>query len=183
MNINQKLKPQGFFTLKHFRNDVLLNEEKTSNIVVTEGLDYIGAVSYGAYAKQNTWYLALFGDNTTPLANDTASGTNIVIGSGGSGTGVALRLGEIKTEIDEAVRPTWTPDSGNDGASSSNSIAPAEFTIATGTTDLDVYGGFMVSSNVQTGAAGVLLAAAKFTTARVVQADDVLQLTYTIELT
>lgn len=171
MKVLQNMKPAGVFTLKHFRDGKQIGENViTPNTVVTEGKDYMADLAYNNSDTQETaWYLALFGNNLTVDVTDTAAT-------------IAARLAELNSEIDEANRPTWTPNSTvpNTGAVSSNSENPAVFTMGV---DDTVYGAYFISSNVKAGTAGVLLAGSNFSTSRVVLAADVLQLTYSITLT
>jgi len=182
MKIEQGLNPHGVFTLKHFRDGKLIHEEQTDNIVVTEGKDYIAAVSYEGFAQKSNFYLAMFGENLSPQADDTASGTNAVHPDV-VGTAVATRLGELgDAELIETARQVWTGDAANNGASSSNSDAPAVYTMQA---DDTIYGAYMISSSTQggEGATDILLAAANFGTPRAVFATDLIQLVYEIQLT
>lgn len=170
MKIEQQVGWKGIFTLKHFRDGKLIGEDEVTNLITTEGKDYIADLSYNNNDTQETsWYLALFGNNLSPVVGDTAAL-------------VAARLGELDAEIVETNRPQWVKNSltPNTGASSSNSESPATFTAATNDT---IYGAYMVSSNALSGTTGVLLAASSFSTTRSVLTDDILQLTYEIQLT
>lgn len=138
------------------------------NLPTTEGLDYIADLCYNnSDTQEANWYLALFGNNLAPVVGDTAAL-------------VAARLGELNAEITNANRPQWTPNAGNNGASSSNSESPAVFTMASNDT---IYGAYKISSNTKAGTTGVLFAAALFVDVRSPLAGDVLQLVYETELT
>jgi len=169
MKINQALKPAGVFVLKHFREGEQVGEDIISlNLVTTEGKDYMSDTFLNnAAIAQTSWYLALYGNNLSPAETDTAAT-------------VASRLGELAVEIQETNRPGWTANAGNTGASSSNSDAPGVFTMVAND---DIYGAYLISSNVKSGTQGVLLAVSKFGTSRTVELADVLQLTYEIRLT
>jgi len=191
MKIEQKVGWKGIFTLKQYRNcafrhdtgevilgkdgtplgaDLVGTEEKDINLITTEGKDYIADLAYNNNDTQEAnWYLALFGNNLAPVVGDTAAL-------------VAARLGELNAEIVETNRPQWVKNTltPNTGLSSSNSESPATFTAAT---DDTIYGAYMISNNVLAGTTGVLLAASSFSTTRSVLTDDILQLTYEIQLT
>jgi len=164
----ENIKHKGIFTLEHFRDGELIGSDKFENLIVTEGKNYVANSAYNnKIAAQPNWFVALYGNNVAPSDSLTAAD-------------VASILGELNTEVAEATRPAWTPNAGNSGASSSNSEAVAVFTM---TQDDTVYGAFFVSNSTKAGTTGTLLAASAFSPSRAVQTNDVLQLTYEIQLT
>jgi len=165
----ESIKHKGIFRLEHFRNGEKINEDIFSeNLIVIEGKNYLSNSAYNnVTAAQPNWFVALYGNNVAP--SDTLTGAN-----------VASILGELNTEVSEATRPVWVPNGSNTGASSSNSEAVAVFTM---TQDDTVYGAFFVSNSTKAGTTGTLLAASAFSPSRSVQTNDVLQLTYEIQLT
>lgn len=141
------------------------------NLVVTEGLNHILAVTLGATAKTATWYLAPFAGNVTPAATWTAAG---------SGTDFATNASEF-INYDETARPEFI-----DGAVSAGSIdnlaSKAEITIGADTATQDtIWGVGLLSSAVKnSSSSGVLLSAAKLASSRANLLDgDVIALGYT----
>ena len=183
MQAKDGLRPHGIFKLKHFRDGKLIHEEETNNIVVTEGKDYMEAVALEGFTPKTAWYLAMFTGNTAPVVADTA-GTQNAVHPDAVGTPIATRLVEAvnPTHIVETVRQAWTPNAANEASSSSNSDAPAVYTM---NADDIIYGAYMISSATQAGVAetDVVLAAASFSTPRSVFDTDLIQLVYEIILT
>jgi len=164
----ESLKHKGIFTLDHYRDGKLLGTDSFENLIVTEGKDYVANSAYNnQVASQPNWFVALYGNNVAPSESLTAAT-------------VASILGELNTEVSEATRPAWAPNATNNGSSSSNSDAVAVFTM---TQDDTVYGAFFISNSTKGGTTGTLLAASAFSPSRAVQTNDVLQLTYEIQLT
>lgn len=167
MNVKDSTGWKGVFTAKIFRDGELIDTQVSSNLITTEGKNYIANLAYNNSDTQEAlWYLGLFGNNLAPASNDTAAG-------------VAARLGELDAEYSETTRPQWTPNAANTGLLSKNSDAPANFTMASADA---IYGAFMISDSAKVGVAGVLLAASNFAV-RNVEISDIIQLTYQIELT
>lgn len=163
---------KGVFTLKHFRDGKQIGEDVISdNLVTTEGRDYIANIAYngnGASA-QNIWYVALYKNNVTPAAGDSSSD-------------VIAKYGELSAELVNATRPVWVPNDGNSGSSSSNSDSVATFTMDAGAASTTIYGALFISTSGKASATGILMAASAFTPSRTVLANDVLNLTYEIQL-
>jgi hypothetical protein len=89
--------------------------------------------------------------------------------------GVAL---ESTTEYSETTRPAWVT-TGVATKTISNTAAPATFTFTSATT---IQGAFMSSSSVKGGGTGVLAAASKFTSAKVMAISDSLTVSYTLTI-
>lgn len=149
-------------------NDDLSTLEITPNLVVDEGLDYILDTALSGGAAVATWYVSLFKNNRSPVAGDTAATF--------SGVGVANEI--TGSDVTEGARPTWV-EAGVSSGSITNSASPAVFTSAGA---LTAYGAFMQSTSVFGDTSGKLLAATRFTTARVLAATDILNITYTISI-
>lgn len=172
MKVLEKGSWKGVFTLEHFRDGKKIGEDIVStNLVTTAGLDYIAGAAYGgdAVSAQATWYLALYGNNVSPAAGDTS-----VV--------VVTKYGELDSQLTNATRPIWTPNAGNTGASSSNSDSPAVFTMDAGAAATTLYGAMFISTSGKVSATGILMAASEFASSREVLANDVLNLTYTVQL-
>jgi hypothetical protein len=165
---NVEYKVGGVFRFEHIRDGKVIDSWDTSNIVVNQGLNYIldAALSNGVIIP--TWYIGLFKNNYTPIATDVKATF--------TGSGVA---NEATTEYSETIRPTWV-DAGAASQSISNSASPAVFTFASAVT---IYGALMTSTNTKGDTAGTLLAAAKFTTSKVMAIADQLNISYIISAT
>lgn len=135
------------------------------NRLVNEGLLHMLGVTLSNTAQKAAWYTALFSANVTPTATMT-------------GASWVADLTEF-TNYDEAARPEWV-----EGTPANNSISntnnKAAFTIATG--GGTVNGAVLVSSQTKEGVSGILMAAAKFSASRTLQATDVLNIGYTVSL-
>jgi len=137
------------------------------NIVVDEGLIYILNTSIGAVAQEASWFVAIFKNNYTPVAGDTAALF--------PGVGVA---DEASAEYDEGTRPAYTPN-GTTSTVITNSSSPAAFTM---NTTVSIYGAHMMSNSTKAGTTGSLCAAAKFSAVRALVSADVLNVTYQLTI-
>jgi len=156
----------GFFEHELTRNGESLGVERDKNLVVDEGLNHILNVVLGATAKVSTWYVDIFnGSGYTPAAADVH-------------TGIEAAAGDF-TGYDEATRPEYI-DVPSTAESMTNTASPAVFTINTGDT---IYGAFISSTSGKSDGTGVLLASSTFTASRAVLSADVLNVTYTLNIT
>jgi len=157
------LRVGGTFEGQIVRGGEVIEEFADSNLVVNEGLNKLLDVMFHADTQISTWYLGLFEGNYTPTATLTA------------GT-VAATATEC-TAYDEAARPQY-----NEAAASAQSITNsgnrATFTF---NATKSVYGAFLISNSTKGGTVGTLFAAARFSTAKNVEAADELLLTYTFD--
>lgn len=166
--------PDGLFMPKErvFIGGVFYNslnggplEGPDRNLVVTEGRNHILNTVFNNQAQNATWYVALFSNNVTPQATWTGANFN-------------ANAGEF-TGYSEATRPEYNEAAASAGALD-NFASKASFTITAAGT---VYGGAILSSSAKAGTGGVLAASARFSNARAVEIDDVLQIGYQITLT
>lgn len=143
------------------RDKRTIDEFACDNIVVNQGLNYLLGASLGAQAVVTAWYIALFSNNYTILASDTASN-------------ISASAGEV-TQYTAGVRQTWSsaPPSSQ---SITNSATQASFTF---NASLTVYGAFLISSSAINGTSGTLFSGAQFGSPKAVVSSDILQLTYT----
>ena len=139
-------------------------KESIHNLVVNEGLDDVLDVYFKAGTQSTTWYLAIFGSDSTPAGGWTYA------------TPVCTEF----TNYDEATREEWI-----EGAittqSLDNAASPAEFTCTSGTNT--IYGAFMVnvSTKGDTGSgSGIMFSAARFTSSRPFNAAEVLKIVVTV---
>lgn len=137
--------------------------EADSNLVVTEGINYILGASLGAATAQPTFYIALFSGNVTPASTWTAA--TVVAGA------------TEFTNYNEANRVVWNESAPTAGAVN-NDASPAVFTISTG--GGTVRGAFLISSAAKSATTGVLICAARFGTDKVMAAAEELRVKYGI---
>jgi hypothetical protein len=151
----------GRFLGRIIRARRVIDEFECENIVVNQGLNYLLGAALGAQAVVTAWYIALFANNYTILASDTAAN-------------IAASSGEV-TQYTAGVRQTWSsaPPSAQ---SISNSATQASYTF---NASLTVYGAFMISSSAINGTSGTLFSGAQFGSPKAVVSSDILQLTYT----
>jgi hypothetical protein len=162
----------GYFFIQAHRNGELLWTEEGANIITNEGLTYLNGVALTAVTQKTAWYLALFqdaGDAAGTLPTFSAAMTYDV---------------PVETEVtayDETPRQTWTGVAGSAGVST-NSAAPAVFTISTNSTY--VSGVALMSVNTKgdhTGGAGNYFFSGKaFAAVRTLQDNDTITITYSI---
>lgn len=160
----------GLFLVEHWRPEKsgklkLLDVSPARNLVVNQGLNHIlDAVLHGS-AQVTTWYIGIFEGNYTPVAGDTAAGFPAAATE--------------STAYAEATRVAY-----NEGAAASqsttNSGSAAVFTINATKT---MYGAFLSSASAKSATTGTLFAATKFAAARSVINADLLNITYTFNLT
>ncbi len=151
----------------YFDHDVNgLDRRFDKNLWTTEGRNHTLDVVVGATSKLSTWYLAPFNGNVTVVdtwtaANFTANSTEF-------------------TAYDETARVVWTPASAASG-SVNNTASRAAFTISTGGGTIRGFG--FISASAKSATTGVLVAAARLASDRVLSATDVLNVGYTLTLT
>src|SRR3972149_5905604 len=95
-------------------DSIVLSVEDVTNLIPTEGLNYMLGTALTGVAQSSTWYVALFEGNYTPV-----------------GTVTAATFPSAATECTaytEASRVTWTPGSISAG-SVSNTASKAVFTM------------------------------------------------------
>jgi len=151
----------GRFLGRIIRASQVIDEFDVENIVVNQGLNYLLGAALGAQSVVTAWYIALFSNNYTILASDTAAT-------------ISANAGEV-TQYTAGVRQTWSsaPPSAQ---SISNSATQASFTF---NASLTVYGAFLISSSAINGTSGTLFSGAQFGSPKAVVSSDILQLTYT----
>lgn len=137
------------------------------NLIPTQGLNHIldnidGGTTVAA------WYIGLFKGNYTPLATD-------------EGDSWAADATEFE-DYDEGERQEWITAAAAAG-SKSNAASKAEFTIAEGIVNQSIYGAALAQAQPLLGNTGKLLSIARFGSARVVNATDVLVVQFTLTLT
>ena len=157
---------RGRFIVECFRKGKLIWKEDVSNIITNEGLDAVLDIMLHASTQITVWYCTLVETDTTPAAGQT----------------YAVPVYTESTSYDEATRPEY-----NEAASSSQSITnsanKAVFTISATKTMYGasiVGGGSAPTTKGDTAGGGTLFCYAKFATARPVEDNDIINLTYTL---
>lgn len=155
---------QGKFIVEIIRNGKVIEREEVPNVVTIEGKNYLMKLGISNQETSKSWYVGLIGANVTPSEADTAS----------SALGTTGSYQEI-TAYSETTRPSYNASFSNNAVS--NSSSPASFTISSSVT---AYGAFITSTNTKQDNNGILLCASKFATAKNLDANDVINITYTI---
>jgi hypothetical protein len=143
-----------------------MDEQRDSNLIVTEGINYLLNVGLGgvSQAQLPTWYLAPFTGNYTPVAGETAS----------SFTGQTTEL----TAYTEAARQEYVEVPSTAG-SMTNTASRAAFSI---TSSVTIYGAGLLSEQTLSSQAGTLLSVVRFTASRALVNGDTFELGYTVTL-
>jgi hypothetical protein len=151
----------GRFLGRIIRERRVIDEFECENIVVNQGLNYLLGAALGAQSVMTAWYIALFANNYTILASDTAAT-------------ISANAGEV-TQYTAGIRQAWNsaPPSAQ---SITNAANQASFTFNASVT---VYGAFLISSSAINGTSGTLFSGSQFGSAKPVVNTDILQLTYT----
>lgn len=156
-----KLAVGGFFHVEHFRENELIDEFNTENLVVNEGLDHVLNTVLHAGGQITTWYLGLFEGNYTPTSALTAA--------------TVTASSTESTAYDETTRQEYV-EAASSGQSVTNAASKATFTM---NATKNIYGAFLVSASAKSATTGTLMSAARFSAAKAVVAADQLLLTYT----
>lgn len=156
-----KVSVGGVFKGQLIRNGVVIDEFEEHNLVVNEGLNNLLSVYFNAGAQTTTWYLGIFKGNYTPVATVTAA--------------TITSASTEATEYASSTRPEYV-EAAPASQSITNSASRASFVFNAA---INVYGAFLVSSNVKSGTSGVLFSAARFSSVKAVEIGDELLLTYT----
>lgn len=146
-------------------DSVVLSTEDVSNIIPTEGLDYVVGAALKGVSQISSWFIALFEGNYTPVAGVTAA--------------TFPAAATESTAYAETNRVAWTGGAVS-GGSVSNTASKAVFTMNATKT---IYGIAQTSLLTKSGTTGTLVSVARFAAAKSVVADDILNVTSTITLT
>lgn len=134
-------------------------EETTHNVIPLEGLNFNQSVMFKGAVPVPTWYMGVFEGNYFPNANTKAS-----------------TIAAEATECSTYELPTRVEF--NEGAVSNgavdNSLNPALFTI-NGLATKTLYGGFIGSASAKGAITGVLISAVRFSSPKVLDPGDTLQ--------
>ena len=147
------------------REGKLIDEWDFDNVITNQGLVVMLNMMFAGGSVVSNWYLALFANNYTPTASDTASS-------------IISNAGEF-TSYSGGARPAFTPAAATTTPSINNSASQASYTF-TGSGTL--VGGFLISSATPGSNSGVLYSAAQFGASKSVASTDQLSITYTTGL-
>ncbi len=157
----------GLVKLQHFRQGKLICEMPFGkNIWTTQGMAWALNVLFGSTPKPTAIYGGIFKNNVTPALGDTA----------------AVKLG-ASGDYGECQDADYSPATNRPGyitvntttATITNSASPLSFTMVQAFT---IYGAFLTTRQAKTDTTGVLVCAKKLASARVVEAADVIAITY-----
>lgn len=157
--------PMGVFEVEHRRKGDLLERVAGSNVIPTEGLNYLLDCAVHGSAQVLTWYMALFEGNVNPAA--TYTGANFTLNA------------TETTAYAETTRVPYQEGAAAAGVTD-NAANRAIFTMNAIKT---IYGGALLSTAPKSDTTGKLLAAAKFPAPRNVEPTDELSVKYTLTLT
>jgi hypothetical protein len=147
------------------------DERIDHNLIPDAGILSILNVYFGATAKINAFYLALFSGAVNPPANLTAAN-------------FAATMTEITSNTEgysQVTRPQFVSSPASAGTIG-NLSNKAQFSIVC-TTSITVNGAAMLSDNTKGGTAGVLPSCSRFASARTLFNGDTFELGYTVTLT
>jgi hypothetical protein len=151
----------GVFDCELIRGGEVIDAWKTPNLVVNEGLNALLDIMFHGSTQITTWYIGLFEANYTPVATVTAA--------------TITAASTECTAYDEATRVAY-----NEAAASSQSITnSANKATFTFNDTKSIYGAFLVSASAKSATSGTLFSAAQFSSAKAVEDDDQLLVTYT----
>ena len=140
----------------------------TKNLIPTQGLNHILDVAIADDTKLNTFYLALYSGNYTPIAGLTAA----------SFTADSTEITSGAEGYSQATRVAWVPANPSAGVID-NYASKAAFTIVTAST-LSINGAGLISASTKGATTGVIISAAKFATTRTENNGNVYNLGYRI---
>jgi hypothetical protein len=146
-------------------DSVVLSIEDVTNLIPTEGLNYLLGAGLTGVAQLSSWFIALFEGNYTPVAGVTAA--------------TFPAAATESTAYDEATRVAWVPGTIS-GGSVSNTASKAVFTM---NATKAIYGIAQSSASAKGATTGVLVSVARFAAVKNVVATDVLNVTSTLTAT
>ena len=151
------------YNIEHIsRSGQVLSVERVHNLCPTEGLNHLLSIVAAGGSQIATWYCGIFEGDYTPIAGNVMA----------TFSGLATE----STAYTEATRPEWVEAAPAAGVIT-NAASKAVFTINATKT---FYGAFLSSSSVKGGTTGVLLSAARFSTAKAMASGEILRITGSI---
>jgi len=156
------------WTWEHFRGGKLIDQWEYDNVCTDEGLDHMLDSTFDAATQITAWYVEIFESDTTPDGDTT----------------YAVPVYTPSTSYDEATRPVYTAAAAASQVTT-NAASKAVFTISATKTIYGaalVGGGAAATTKGDVAGGGTLFSASKFTAAKAVVDDDVLNVTIAITL-
>lgn len=147
------------YEVEHIRAGQVIGRETIHNLMPTEGLNHVAGVVAKGVTQVPTWYIGLFEGNYSPVAGDTAATFPA------AATECAAYTPATRVEFNEGSVASGGVD---------NTANRAEFAF---TANKTVYGAFMASGQAKGAVTGTLLSAARFSSPKTVQVDDILRIT------
>jgi hypothetical protein len=141
------------------RHGIVTDREVIHNLQPIEGLNHMMGVTFKSTVQVATWYIGLYEGNYTPTPDITAATIS------GLATECVAYTPAQRVEFNEGAVATGAVD---------NSANKAIFTF---TSPKTIYGGFIISSSVRNGTAGVIISAVRFTSPKVLDTDGTLSVT------
>lgn len=154
------LKVGGVFHGRIIRAGKIIDEWFDHNLVTNEGLNYLLDVMFNGTSATNTWYIAPFEGNYTPIAGDTAA--------------TFPSSATECTAYSQSTRVAYVPAAAA-AQNVTNSASPATFTFNATKT---IYGASLNTVSTKSATTGKLFAAARFSSSKSVVSSDQLLLTY-----
>lgn len=153
---------------EHIRDGVVIDQWDYDNVCSDEGLNHMLDVTFHGSTQISPWYVEIFESDTTPDGNTT----------------YAVPVYTPSTAYDEATRPEYVEAAAATKVTT-NSANKAVFTISATKTIYGaalVGGGAAASTKGNTAGGGTLFSAGKFSSAKNVVDNDVLNVTISVTL-
>ena len=166
--LNHGIKLTAHWEWEHFRGGKLIDQWEYDNVCTDEGLDHMLDSTFDAATQITAWYVEIFESDTTPDGDTT----------------YAVPVYTPSTSYDEATRPVYTAAAAASQVTT-NAASKAVFTISATKTIYGaalVGGGAAATTKGDVAGGGTLFSASKFTAAKAVVDDDVLNVTIAITL-
>jgi len=166
--LNQGINLTAHWEWEHFRAGKLIDKWEYDNVCTDEGLDHMLDVTFHGVTPISPWYVEIFEDDVTPDGATT----------------YAVPVYTPSTAYDEATRPEYV-EAAAASKVTTNAASKAVFTISATKT---IYGAALVGGETDgdtkgdVAGGGTLFSASKFTAAKNVVDDDVLNVTIAITL-
>jgi hypothetical protein len=170
IDVGNGMKAGGVFHTCIVKGGVPQGWERDHNLMTTVGLNYLLNVGYRGASASSAWYIWLFSNNATPAAGDTAADI------GGKYT--------EWTAYDSVTRPVWTPNGDSTTGLLTNTSSRASFVAnLTPPATATIYGAGIGTASAKSSTSGTLSAVTKFSTAKTLENDEELLVTYTFTVT
>lgn len=161
----------GKYHFDHLRNGEIIDSWDETNLIPTEGLNFIlNVLSQAATTKISTWYVGLGTGNYTVTAADTGTGAAWI----GSATKAIETSAYTEGTRGLLVLPAST------AASLTNSASKITFTA---NATITVTNAFVLSTGTKGDATGVILSSLKLGTSKTLSSAEQLVVTFTLSAT